>query len=350
MSALEPSNLALFWAGVLAISVLLYVILDGFDLGVGVLFGTTQDEMKRARMMNTIGPFWDGNETWLVVTGAGLFAAFPDAYAVFLSAFYFPVLLLLLGLIFRGIAFEFRYRSERMRPVWDWGFFLGSVLVGFVQGAAVGAMIRGIPVVDGQYAGDAFSWLHPFAILTGIGLVLGYALLGAGWLVLKSADDLREWAYHRIAWLAAGVLFVLFLAFTFTFDYSVLARSNLYARLWGLVFPAVGLIALVGALAGARRYADALPFAMTGLFFLSAFLSLAVMFWPYLIPYSVTVANAAAPDASLRFLFYGAVLVLPAIAIYTIGVYWVFRGKFHEDRFDKQSTAPDVGHRRGSIG
>jgi len=350
MSGLEPSNLALFWAGVLAASVLLYVILDGFDLGVGVLFGTTQDEMKRVRMMNTIAPFWDGNETWLVVTGAGLFAAFPDAYAVFLSAFYFPVLLLLFGLIFRGIAFEFRFRSERMRPVWDWGFFLGSVLVGFVQGAAVGAMIRGIPVVDGQYAGDALSWLHPFAVLTGIGLVLGYALLGAGWLVLKSQDELRNWGYQRIQWLAIGVVAVLFLAFTFTLDYSVLARSNLYARLWGLVFPAVGAVALAGTLVGARLRADALPFAMTGLFFLCAFLSLAVMFWPYLIPYSVTVANAAAPDASLRFLFYGAVVVLPAIAIYTIGVYWVFRGKFHDDKLAEQATASEVADRKGSIG
>jgi cytochrome d ubiquinol oxidase subunit II len=327
MNALEPSNLALFWAGVLAISVLLYVIPDGFDLGVGVLFGTTQDEMKRVRMMHAVAPFWDGNETWLVVIGAGLFAAFPDAYAVFLGALYFPVLLLLLGLIFRGIAFEFRFRSNRMRPVWDWGFFLGSTLVAFVQGAAVGAMIRGIPVVNGQYAGDAFSWLHPFAILTGISLVLGYALLGAGWLVLKSEDELRDWAYHRISWLAVGVLSVLFLAFTFTFDYSVFARSNLYARLWGLMFPAIALVALAGSLVSARRQSDSLPFAMTGLFFLCAFLSLAVMFWPYLIPYSVTVADAAAPDASLRFLFYGGVVVLPAIAAYTIGVYWVFRGK-----------------------
>src|SRR5215471_13156521 len=190
---MTPSDLALFWACVLACSILLYVLLDGFDLGIGVLFGTTRNEAHRVGMMNAIAPFWDGNETWLVVIGAGLFAAFPDAYAVFLSAFYFPVLLLLFGLIFRGIAFEFRFRTERMRPIWDWGFFLGSVLVGFVQGAAVGAMIRGIPVVGGQYAGDAFSWLHPFAILTGIGLVLTHALLGAGWLVLKSEDELRVW-------------------------------------------------------------------------------------------------------------------------------------------------------------
>jgi len=237
---MEPSNLALFWAAVLACSILLYVFLDGFDLGVGVLFGTTRSEAHRVRMMDTIAPFWDGNETWLVVIGAGLFAAFPDVYAVFLSAFYFPVLLLLFGLIFRGIAFEFRFRTERMRAVWDWGFFLGSTVVTFVQGAAIGAIMRGIPVVNGQYAGGPFGWLHPFAILTGLGLVLGYALLGAGWLVLKSDGELRAWAYRRIRWLAAGVFAVLFLAFTVTFDYRVLARSNLDARPWALVFPVVG--------------------------------------------------------------------------------------------------------------
>jgi cytochrome d ubiquinol oxidase subunit II len=327
---MQPSDLALFWAGVLGCAILVYVILDGFDLGVGVLFGTTRDQQLRARMMNTIAPFWDGNETWLVVVGAGLFAAFPDAYAVFLGAFYFPVLLLLFGLIFRGIAFEFRYRSERMRHVWDRGFFLGSTVVAFVQGAAVGAMMRGIPVTNDQYAGGAFSWLHPFAILTGIGLVLGYALLGASWLVLKSEDDLHDWALQRIRWLAASVLAVLFLAFTLTFDYSVLARNNLQARAWGLVFPATGVLALVVLLARAPREDDRLPFAMTMLFFLASFLSLAVMFWPYMIPYSITVANAAGPDASLRFLLYAGVVVLPMIAIYTIGVYWVFRGKLRE--------------------
>jgi cytochrome d ubiquinol oxidase subunit II len=248
----------------------------------------------------------------------------------FLGAFYFPVLLLLFGLIFRGIAFEFRFRSERMRPVWDWGFFLGSMVVAFVQGAAVGAMMRGIPVANGQYAGGPFGWLHPFPILTGIGLVLGYALLGAGWLVLKSKGELRDWAHRRIRWLAVSVFAVLFLAFTVTFDYSVLARSNLYARPWALVFPVIGVLALAGIVVGAGTKRDGLPFAMTGMFFLASFLSLGAMFWPYLIPYSITVAGAAAPDASLRFLFYGGIVVLPVIAAYTIGVYWVFRGKVHE--------------------
>src|SRR5499426_1453397 len=239
---MQASALALFWVATLGGAILLYVILDGFDLGVGVLFGTTRSEGQRAEMLASIAPFWDGNETWLVVIGAGLFAAFPDAYAVLLSAFYFPVLLMLFGLIFRGIAFEFRYRSERMRPVWDWGFFVGSAVVAFVQGAAVGAMIRGIAVTNGQYAGSAFGWLHPFAILTGIGLVLGYALLGAGWLVLKSDGELRAWAYARIQWLAGGVLAVLFLAFAVTFDYSILARSNLQARPLAFVFPTIGVL------------------------------------------------------------------------------------------------------------
>src|SRR5215472_9822844 len=327
---MEPSNLALFWAGVLACSILLYVFLDGFDLGVGVLFGTTRNEAHRVRMMDTIAPFWDGNETWLVVIGAGLFAAFPDVYAVFLGAFYFPVLLLLFGLIFRGIAFEFRFRSEHMRRVWDGGFFLGSTVVAFVQGAAVGAMMRGIPVADGQYAGGSFGWLHPFAILTGVGLVLGYALLGAGWIVLKSEGELHDWAHRRIRWLAASLFAVLFLAFTITFDYTVLARSNFYARPWALVFPAIGALALAAIVLGAGKQRDGLPFAMTGLFFLASFLSLGVMFWPYMIPYSITVASAAAPDASLQFLFYGGIFVLPVILAYTIGVYRIFRGKLHK--------------------
>ena len=325
---MEASNLALFWAGVIAAAILLYVVLDGFDLGVGVLFGTTKEEAYRVGMMDSIAPFWDGNETWLVVIGAGLFAAFPDVYAVFLGAFYLPVLLLLLGLVFRGVAFEFRFRSQRMRPFWDRGFFYGSVLVAFVQGAAIGTMLRGVPVTNGQYAGGAFDWLHPFPILTGIGLVLGYALLGAGWLVLKSEGELRDWAYARVRVLAIGVLVVLLLAFAVTFDFSVLAQLDWQSRRWGLVFPLLGALSLTGLAIGVhRKRHDGVPFAMTVIFFIAAYLTLGVIVWPYMIPYSITVAQAASPEASLRFLFYGAVLVLPVIVVYTIGVYWVFRGK-----------------------
>ena len=253
---MEPSTLALFWAGVIAAAILLYVILDGFDIGVGILFGTTRDEAKRGQMMTSIAPFWDGNETWLVVIGASLFAAFPAVYAVFLGAFYLPVLLMLFGLIFRGVAFEFRYRSAGMRRFWDGGFFYGSVLVAFVQGAAVGAMMRGIPVENMQYAGGAFVWLRPFPLLTGIGLVLGYALLGAGWLAFKTEGALRDWAYARIPWLVAGVFVVLGLAFIvpLTVDAGAVAQSNLRLRSWGLVFPILGARRLAGR---ARRRAGA---------------------------------------------------------------------------------------------
>jgi cytochrome bd ubiquinol oxidase subunit II len=323
---MDASNLQLFWTGVIGISIMTYVALDGFDLGIGMLSGTTRDESLRDRMLEAISPFWDGNETWLIAIGTSLFAAFPMAYAVFLSAFYIPVLLLLLGLIFRGVAFEFRYQ-DRARKLWDRGFFLGSAVVAFVQGAAVGAMIRGIPVANGQYTGTSFDWLAPLPVVCGIGLMLGYSLLGAGWLVLKSEGSLREWARRRIPWLAAAVLIVLAVAFDAALSDRVRVAGALVDRRWGLVFPAIGLLAIIGVLVSVRYGRDGSPFAMTLLFFLAAFLTLAVMFWPYLIPYSVTIAKAAAPEASLSFLFWGALVALPAIAAYTIGVYWLFRGK-----------------------
>jgi len=328
MSEVQPSDLALFWAAVIAASILIYVILDGFDLGVGILYGTTPEE-HRSSMMGTIAPFWDGNETWLVVVGAGLFATFPVVYAVFLGAFYLPILLLLVGLIFRGIAFEFRFRSQKMRWVWDTGFFLGSTMVAFVQGAAVGALMRGLRVENNQFAGTSFEWLHPFSVLTGIGLVVGYALLGAGWIVLKSEGELREWAYRRIPWLATAVFVIIALAFavSLTVDAGAVAQGHLADRPWGWIFPVVAVAALIGVVTGARSRRDGVAYAMTVLFIAAAYLTLGVMFWPYMVPYAVTVGSAAAPDESLRFLFYGGVIVLPVIALYTFGVYWVFRGK-----------------------
>jgi cytochrome bd ubiquinol oxidase subunit II len=327
MTAVEPSALALFWAAVIAVAIVVYVILDGFDLGVGILFGTTRNPALRSGMMDSISPFWDGNETWLVIIGASLFGAFPAVYAVFLPAFYIPVLLLLFGLIFRGVAFEYRH-SGRAHGLWDWGFTLGSGVVAFVQGAAVGAMIRGIPVVNGQYAGGSFEWLAPLPVLCGIGLILGYALLGAGWLVLKAEGALQDWAWRRIRWLATAVIVVLGVAFVAAFAERTRTVGELGSRPWGAVFPLLGIAAVFGIFTGVRRRREAWPFTMTVLFFLAAFATLAVLFWPYMIPYSITVGNAAAPEASLSFLFWGAgVFVLPVIAIYTGAVYWLFRGK-----------------------
>jgi cytochrome bd ubiquinol oxidase subunit II len=328
MSAAAPSALALFWVAVIGLAILAYVVLDGFDLGVGILFGTTKDAASRDKMIASISPFWDGNETWLIVVGASLFAAFPVVYAVFLSAFYIPVLLLLLALIFRGVAFEFRARGVA-QGLWDVGFVLGSFVAAFCQGAAVGAMIRGIPVVNRQYSGGSFDWVAPLPILCGIGLVLGYALMGAGWLVLKSEDPLRSWARRRIPVLVGAVVAVLCVAIVAAFaDRARMTGSLFLDRTWGFIFPLIGFVAIVGIFSGVRRRRDSWPFAMTAVLFVAAFLSLAVMFWPYMIPYSVTIAMAAAPDASLSFLFWGAGLfVLPVIGGYTAVVYWLFRGK-----------------------
>jgi cytochrome bd ubiquinol oxidase subunit II len=246
---------------------------------------------------------------------------------VFLPAFYIPVLLLLFGLIFRGVAFEYRH-SGRARGLWDWGFTLGSGVVAFVQGAAVGAMTRGIHVVDGQYAGGSFEWLAPLPVLCGIGLMLGYALLGAGWLVLKTEGSLQDWAWLRIRWLAFAVIVVLGVAFVAAFAERTRTVGELGGRPWGMVFPLLAIAAVIGIFTGVRRRREAWPFTMTVLFFLAAFATLAVLFWPYMIPYSITVGNAAAPESSLSFLFWGAgVFVLPVIAIYTGVVYWLFRGK-----------------------
>ncbi len=317
----EPSSLAIFWVGVIVVAIVVYVILDGFDLGIGILFGATKDKTLRDAMVATIAPYWDGNETWLIVIGASLFAAFPIAYAVFLSAFYIPVLLMLFGLIFRGVAFDYRRRDARR--LWDRGFFVGSAVAVFMQGAAVGAMIRGIPVVDRQYAGGAFDWLAPLPVLCGIGLLLGDALLGAGWLVLKCEGEPREWARQRIPRLAGGLLVVLALAFVA----ALVDRERIGARFevdraWGVAFPGLGLLAMAGVFTGVRWRHDGLPFAMTVVFYIAAFLTLAVLFWPYMIPYQVTVAGAAAPEASLSFLSWGAFVVLPLIAIYTGSVFF----------------------------
>src|ERR1700728_4539752 len=205
-----------FWAAILALGLALYVVLDGFDLGVGILFGFTRDEGVRRRMLAAISPVWDGNETWLLIGGTVLWAGFPIVYALILSAFYLPICLMLAALILRGVAFEFRQKaSERTRVVWDLGFAGGSLVAAFVQGAAVGALVRGLPVAaDGRFAGSgAFDWVSPFSLLCGLGLCLGDALLGASWLVMKSDGPVRDRSYRAIPWLLSTVL--VFLAFAF---------------------------------------------------------------------------------------------------------------------------------------
>lgn len=328
---MDATSLAYFWAALIGFAIIVYVILDGFDLGIGILFGLTREEGHRVPMLHAIAPFWDGNETWLILIAASLYGAFPAIYAIFLSAFYLPVLLLLVGLIFRGVAFEFRERSERMRGFWDVGFCAGSTVVAFVQGAAIGAMIEELPVVDGRFAGDSFSWLSPFAVFCGIGLVFGYALLGACWLVYKTDGPIREWAYRKIGRLLLGTLFIFAAAFLFTLDTNLTIADRWAERHWLLIFPVLGILAIAGIFAGVHLRRDDLPFRATVALFLAAFASLVGSFWPWMLPYSMTIEEAAAPLASLSFLFYGAGLVVfPVVLAYTIGVYAIFRGKLHD--------------------
>ena len=320
-----------FWAAVLGLGLLLYVLLDGFDLGVGILFGFAGDEAARRDMLSAISPVWDGNETWLVIGGTVLWAAFPAAYALILSAFYLPICLMLCALILRGVAFEFRQRAgAHTRFVWDIGFAGGSFIAAFVQGVVVGALVRGVSVgADGRFLGaGAWDWASPFAYLCGAGLCLGNALLGAGWLVLKSEGPLRERSYRTIPWLLAGVLVFLIFAFLTALRMDLSVMHRWIERPWLDVFPLIGVLAVITIGAGVRQRRDSWPFAGTAAIFLAAFATLAASFLPYMVPFSLTILEAAAPPSSLSFIFWGAgIVVLPLTLAYTIIVYTVFKGK-----------------------
>ena len=320
--------MVMFWVAVLAISILLYVLLDGFDLGIGILFGLTRDETRRRAMLSAVAPIWDGNETWLVVAGVVLWGAFPVVYATLFSAFYLPLLLMLAGLILRGVAFEYRYKTERMRWVWDAGFAGGSLVAAFMQGVTVGALVEGLPISNGQYTGGEFGWFSPFAVLCGIGLCLGYALLGACWLVNKCEAEIREVSYRLIPNLAVGVLAFLVVVFAYALAENLRVMSRWLERPYLLVFPAIGVIAALVAAASVRRRLDGVPFYMVALIFAAAFGTLAISFWPYMIPFSITIDEAAAPHSSLAFMFWGAgIFVFPLMLLYTAISYTVFRGK-----------------------
>jgi len=318
----------MFWVAVLAISILLYVLLDGFDLGVGMLFGLTGDKERRRAMLSAVSPVWDGNETWLIVTGVVLWGAFPPVYATLLSAFYLPLMLMLAGLILRGVAFEFRARAEGSRWVWDVAFIGGSFVATFVQGVTVGALVEGMPVTNGQYSGGDFGWAGPFALLCGVGLCLGYALLGACWLVKKCEGDTRDEAYRLIPRLAIGLLAFLIVVFVYALVENLRVMDRWLERPVLLVFPVIGVIAIAVLAHSVRQRHDDLPFRMVALTFAAAFGTLAISFWPYMIPFSITIDEAAAPHASLAFMFWGeGLFVFPLMLIYAAVSYAVFRGK-----------------------
>jgi cytochrome bd ubiquinol oxidase subunit II len=327
---MDAHFLAIFWAGLIAFSIIFYVVLDGYDLGVGMLFGITRNEDFRTGMMNSIAPFWDGNEVWLILIGASLFGAFPVVYGIFLSAFYLPIAVMLLGLIFRGVTFEFIEHARSLRWLWGWGFSIGSLIAGFVQGAAIGRLSQGLPVINEQYVniGGAFDWLTPFSVLCGLGLVFGYCLLGAGWLVLKKTGPLQEWAFRRLTFFLIGSLLILTLVIAITLSANSQVADRWINNQVLYILPILALLSCIGLFTGIRKKIDWMPFVMSVLFFVASFLALVFSFWPYMIPLSVTVHNAAAPVETLKFLFYGAgIIIFPIILIYTGAVYWVLRGK-----------------------
>jgi len=318
----------LYWAAVLAISTLLYVLLDGFDLGVGILFGVTHHETSRHAMMSAVAPIWDGNETWLVVTGVVLWGAFPLVYSVLLSAFYLPLLLMLAGLILRGVAFEFRHKTERMRWLWNASFAGGSLVAAFMQGLTVGALVEGLPISHGRYIGGDLGWLSPFALLCGVGLCLGYTLLGTCWLVRKCEGEVRDMAYRFIPYLSLGLLAFLIAVFAFALVENLQVMSRWLQRPYLFAFPIIGMIAGVVLAASIRRRDDRAPFPMVVVIFAAAFGTLAISFWPYMVPFSITIDEAAAPHSSLAFMFWGAGLfVFPLMLVYTAISLLVFRGK-----------------------
>jgi cytochrome d ubiquinol oxidase subunit II len=317
-----------YWSVLLALSVLIYAVLDGFDLGVGMLFGTTLDPQRRRDMLASVAPLWDGNETWLIVAGVVLWGAFPRAYALLVSAFYIPLTMMLAGLIFRGVAFEFRGRAVRSRRIWDAGFVLGSLVASFMQGAMVGALAKGLPIEGARFTGDIMSWCSSFSVLSGAALCVGYALLGAGWIVKKCEGEARDAAWRAIPSLLATVMALLAALFAHALLASLPVMHRWMERPVLFAVPFVGFCAVLGVWQGVRRRRDTLPFAAIVVLFVCAYAMLAVSFWPYMIPFSMTVVDAAAPHASLAFMFWGAgIVVYPLMLIYTVCSYTVFAGK-----------------------
>ena len=326
-------DLTVVWAIIIAFAVAMYVVMDGFDLGIGILFPRIPVGSDRDQAMNSIAPVWDGNETWLVLGGGGLMAAFPLAYAIVLPALYAPLIAMLLGLVFRGVAFEFRWRDSKHRKFWDAGFCLGSLIATFAQGITLGALLQGIEVQGRAYAGGWWDWLTPFSLLTGVSLVVAYALLGATWLVWKTEGALNALARRYATWLLPA-----FLLLVCAVSLATPFLEGQYHRRWfqwpgllvTLLMPfAFGGVALF-CWEGIRRGRDWLPFPTAlGLFALTL-VGLGISIWPYVIPGQVTIWDAAAPHSSQLFMLVGAAVLVPIILAYTAWSYWVFRGKVGE--------------------
>ncbi|WP_144634968.1 cytochrome d ubiquinol oxidase subunit II [Bordetella genomosp. 13] len=324
-------DLSLIWAAIILFGIMMYVVMDGFDLGIGILFPFTPGHDDRDVMVNTVAPVWDGNETWLVLGGAGLLAAFPLAYAIILDALHLPLVAMLLGLIFRGVAFEFRFKAdERHRPFWDNSFTAGSFVAAFFQGVTLGAYIEGIPVANGTYAGGPLDWLQPFPLFTGVGLVLAYALLGSTWLILKTEGELqRRMVRHArvLTWALLAVIAAISI-------WTPLAQPGIAQRWFALpnliwFAPVPVLVAAAGwmLLRQLRGTPHGGPFVLSLVLVFLGYSGLGISLWPAIVPPSLSIWDAAGPPQSQGFALVGALLIVPIILMYTAWSYYVFRGK-----------------------
>lgn len=330
--------LAYSWAFLLALAVFIYVVLDGFDLGLGILYPFYPKKRDRDLLMNTVAPVWDGNETWLVLGGGGLFAAFPMAYAIIMPALYVPIIAMLLALVFRGVAFEYRWRTKRWLKYWDAAFIGGSVVAAFSQGIALGALVQGVEVSGRAYAGGWWDWLTPFSLVCGAAVVIGYALLGATWLIMKTEGPVQDRA-RKLAW-AFGIGTMICIAIV---SIATPFLDSVYYHRWfempGLIISApIPIALLIIAILMFRslhvHHHEYRPFVLALVLFALCFVGLGKSIFPDLIPPDVTILDAATPYNSQIFMFVGAVFLLPLILGYTAYAYYVFRGK----------TDPDEGY------
>ncbi|MBI1216092.1 MAG: cytochrome d ubiquinol oxidase subunit II [Alphaproteobacteria bacterium] len=317
------------WGVLIATAVFLYVLLDGFDLGLGILFPFAPDDKARDRMMNSIAPFWDANETWLVLGGGGLFVAFPLAYSVVMPAFYVPVILMLLCLIFRGVAFEFRFKAGKSRAIWDNAFHFGSLGAAMMQGMILGGFVQGVKVENNQFAGGAFDWLTGFSMLTGLGVVSGYVLLGATWMLMKTDGPAQAWARRAARYVMVFVAIFMGLVSLWV----PFLQNEIGARWFGghfymlLPLPLVTAATFLALWFSLKTGAEYKPFILSALLFVLGYIGLGISLWPWAVPFRLSLAQASAAPASQSLTLVGALVMLPVVLGYTAYCHYIFRGK-----------------------
>ncbi|HEU4602689.1 MAG TPA: cytochrome d ubiquinol oxidase subunit II [Steroidobacteraceae bacterium] len=322
--------LPIIWFAIIGFGVFMYVLLDGFVLGLGILAPFAEDEDQLDRMMNTAAPIWDGNETWLILGGAGLLAAFPKAYALMLSGLYLPVLLMLVALVLRGVSFEFRFKAHTSKRLWGICFAVGSIAAAFAQGLMLGAIVEGMPVEGGKYLGGPFAWFSPFSMLTGVAVVFGYALLGSTWVIMKTDGALQNVAFALTRPLVAVVVAFMMLVSTWLPFLSSHIMTRWFESGHFIWLSPVPLLALVNAVLlwrAVMRRAEHAPFILALSFFALGFIGLVLGIWPNLLPPNLSIWEAAAPPSTQGFVLVGTLIMLPAVLGYTYWSYSVFRGK-----------------------